>query len=66
MKRLVVSLVFLGGCASHVSWFVRDVRALPDGTMHVERCELIQSPVGASVDVGPCTWRALGDGGGAP
>jgi len=56
----VIGLIFLSGCTSHISPIVRNVRTLPDGSIHVERCELTQQNVFSwSVDVDDCKWSKL-------
>jgi hypothetical protein len=63
-NALAVLALVLVGCSSHVSPFVRNVRALPDGTIHVERCELTQNTAFSwAVDVDECKWSRLGDAG---
>ncbi len=58
---LFVPVLFLSGCAVHVTSFVREVRVTPDGAMHAEQCTLVQDRfVTSSAYVeGPCTWKRL-------
>jgi hypothetical protein len=64
VRRALVLALVLAGCTSHVTSFVRNVRALPDGTIHVERCELTQNTAFSwAVDAEECKWSRLGDAG---